>query len=253
MELSETDAGAEHPLGVGQEAVLRLPENRTTGYRWQLSAPDGVEVEDAGYEPAPSGVPGAPGTRTFRLRPAVPGPTGRRRPAAELGVLRPRRRRTPVLPADDGLSAPAGDDVRVVDVAPRATAVVAATTTWPDFPTVWGSLLDEVWAWLGAGGITGGCRNIMLYLDDAPSVEVGVLLEFPPAVRAARRVRATRGPGGDDRSPWILRGAPDAHEAVLGWCAGADCGPPVCAGRSTGRTRRPGPQWTEVSCLLPPS
>ena len=73
MELGETDAGVEHALGVGQEAVLRLPENRTTGYRWQLSAPDGIAVEDAGYEPAPSGAPGAAGTRTFRLRPTVAG------------------------------------------------------------------------------------------------------------------------------------------------------------------------------------
>jgi inhibitor of cysteine peptidase len=73
LELTEADAGGEHALGVGQEVVLRLPENRTTGYRWQLSAPDGVAVEDAGYEPAPSGAPGAPGTRTFRLRPTVAG------------------------------------------------------------------------------------------------------------------------------------------------------------------------------------
>jgi predicted secreted protein len=73
VELGESDAGGQHDLGVGQEVVLRLPENRTTGYRWQLSAPDGVAVEDAGYQPAPSGAPGAPGARTFRLRPTVAG------------------------------------------------------------------------------------------------------------------------------------------------------------------------------------
>jgi inhibitor of cysteine peptidase len=73
VELTEADAGGEHALGVGQEAVLRLPENRTTGYRWQVSAPDGVQVEDGGFEPAPSGAPGAGGTRTFRLRATVAG------------------------------------------------------------------------------------------------------------------------------------------------------------------------------------
>lgn len=73
MELTRSDAGTEHPLGVGQEAVLRLPENRTTGYRWEVSAPGGVHVEDGGFEPAPSGAPGAGGTRTFRLRPIAPG------------------------------------------------------------------------------------------------------------------------------------------------------------------------------------
>jgi hypothetical protein len=30
------------------------------------------------------------------------------------------------------------------------TAVVAASTTWQDFPTVWKPLLDEVWACLRA-------------------------------------------------------------------------------------------------------
>jgi inhibitor of cysteine peptidase len=73
VELTEADAGGEHALGVGQEVVLRLPENRTTGYRWQVSAPDDVQVEDGGFEPAPSGAPGAAGTRTFRLRPTAAG------------------------------------------------------------------------------------------------------------------------------------------------------------------------------------
>jgi predicted secreted protein len=73
VELTEADAGGEHALGVGQEVVLRLAENRTTGYRWQLLAPDGVQVGDGGYEPSPSGSPGAGGVRTFRLRPTAPG------------------------------------------------------------------------------------------------------------------------------------------------------------------------------------
>jgi inhibitor of cysteine peptidase len=73
VELTEADAGGEHALGVGQEVVLRLPENRTTGYRWQLSVPDGVAVTDDGYDAAPSGAPGAAGTRTFRLRATAAG------------------------------------------------------------------------------------------------------------------------------------------------------------------------------------
>jgi hypothetical protein len=44
--------------------------------------------------------------------------------------------------------------VTVTDVAARPTAVVAATTTWPEFPALWKELLDEVWACLRAGGIT---------------------------------------------------------------------------------------------------
>jgi effector-binding domain-containing protein len=73
--------------------------------------------------------------------------------------------------------------VHVVDAAPRATAVVALTTTWEEFPAVWASLLDEVYAVVrprpelapepGPGPVW---RNVMLYKDDAPSVEVGVLV-----------------------------------------------------------------------------
>jgi effector-binding domain-containing protein len=64
--------------------------------------------------------------------------------------------------------------VTVIDVAARPTAVVAATTTWQEFPTLWKELLDEVRTCLRAGGIRRGYRNVMLYRDDVPHVEVGV-------------------------------------------------------------------------------
>ena len=50
-------------------------------------------------------------------------------------------------------------EVTVTDVAARPTAVVAAATTWQEFPSLWGKLLDEVWACLRAGGITGGAAT----------------------------------------------------------------------------------------------
>jgi len=52
--------------------------------------------------------------------------------------------------------------VTVMDIAARPTAVVSATTTWQEFPTLWRELSAEVWACLHAGGIYRGCRNIML-------------------------------------------------------------------------------------------
>jgi hypothetical protein len=69
--------------------------------------------------------------------------------------------------------------VRLTEAEARPTAVVAAATTWPDFPALWGRLLGEVWDCLRASGINRGCRNIMLYLDSVPNVEVGVLLDRP--------------------------------------------------------------------------
>jgi len=68
------------------------------------------------------------------------------------------------------------------------TAVVAASTNWPEYPTLWRTLLDEVWACLHAAGITRGCPNVMLYLDDDPHVEVGVVLPAPPPPLTGRVV-----------------------------------------------------------------
>ena len=113
--------------------------------------------------------------------------------------------------------------VTVTEAEARPTAVVAAATTWPEFPALWKQLLDEVWACLRAGGIHSGCRNIMLYLDDVPHVEVGVLLDQPcpltgrvvASALPAGRVAFTRHYG-----PYSGLGA--AYQAVQDWCAAQD-------------------------------
>ena len=143
-------------------------------------------------------------------------------------------------------------DVRVVDLLPRPTAVVPARTTWPELPSVWGDLLGQVWACLRSSGITRGCPNVMLYLDDEPSIEVGVLLGRPceltgnvvasslPSGRAATTVH--RG---------SYAGLGGAHDAVVAWCH--------VQGLRTSRTRwevygphddDPAALWTEVYWLL---
>jgi effector-binding domain-containing protein len=112
-------------------------------------------------------------------------------------------------------------DVTATDVAARPTAVVAATTTWQEFPTLWRTLLDEVWGCLRASGIERGCRNVMLYRDDRPrvDVEVGVELLRPctltgrvvPSVLPAGQVAMTVHYG-----PYA--GLAAAHQAVHDWC-----------------------------------
>ena len=60
---------------------------------------------------------------------------------------------------------------------PSPTAVVPATTTWTEFPRLWGDLLGQVWTFLrGAApaGLWTDGHNVMLYQDDVPHVEVGV-------------------------------------------------------------------------------
>lgn len=65
----------------------------------------------------------------------------------------------------------------------RPTAVVAQTTTWKEFPNVWGPLLDQVYRFvrtrtdLATGDGAEQWQNVMLYKDDRPDVEVGILVK----------------------------------------------------------------------------
>ena len=143
-------------------------------------------------------------------------------------------------------------EVVIVDVVARPTAIVAATTTWREFPTVWRELSGEVWACLRAGGITRGCPNVMLYLDDVPHVEVGVELRQPCALTG--RVVASSLPGGrvamtTHRGDYA--GLGKAHQAVIDSCAAH--GHPLAGPRWEvygPHSDDPAEVWTEVSYLL---
>jgi inhibitor of cysteine peptidase len=66
IELNEAGAGRTVTMAVGQRIRITLPENRTTGYRWQVggdcSGILGVEDDEA---KAGSGQPGAGGERVW--------------------------------------------------------------------------------------------------------------------------------------------------------------------------------------------
>ena len=83
MELTEADAGTERAVPIGEELVVRLDENRTTGFRWRIAdLPAGVALVDEGYESPTPGRPGQAGKRCFRLRATE---AGEHRLAATLG------------------------------------------------------------------------------------------------------------------------------------------------------------------------
>jgi effector-binding domain-containing protein len=109
--------------------------------------------------------------------------------------------------------------VTVTDVVARPTVVVPSTTTWREFPTLWRDLLDEVWVGLRSSGIDQGCRNVMLYWDNVPHVEVGVELHEPCPLTG--RVVASALPAGQVAMT-VHRGSYRdlalAHQAVLDWC-----------------------------------
>ena len=142
--------------------------------------------------------------------------------------------------------------VTVTDAKARPTAVVAAATTWPEFPALWKPLLDQVWACLRAGGIHSGCRNIMLYLDDVPHVEVGVLLNQPCPLTG--RVVASALPAGRvafTRHYGPYSGLAAAYQAVLDWCAAQGLRPAGPRWEIYGpHDDDPAKVWTEVHYLL---
>jgi effector-binding domain-containing protein len=111
--------------------------------------------------------------------------------------------------------------VRFVRLDPRPTAVIAQTTTWAAFPSLWGQLLGEVYAFVrgrpelatGSGGEL--WQNVMLYKDQRPDVEIGVLVRavFEPE----GRVIGSELPGGEvataiHRGDYALLG--DTHDAM---------------------------------------
>jgi effector-binding domain-containing protein len=112
-------------------------------------------------------------------------------------------------------------NVRIVTTEPTPTAVVAETTSWEEFPRVWRELLAEVWAFLRDSDLTTG-RNVMLYRDDSPRVEVGaeVSSSFVPSGRVVPSSlpagRAAAAVARGEPSPARLAGA---HTAVRDWCA----------------------------------
>jgi effector-binding domain-containing protein len=110
--------------------------------------------------------------------------------------------------------------VSIVATSPTPTAVIRETTTWERFPTLWAELLDEVWTYVRGADVQAG-RNVMLYLDDVPTVEVGV--EVDGAVAPSGRIVASVLPEGRAATT-VARGAPSregiaaAQAAVANWC-----------------------------------
>jgi effector-binding domain-containing protein len=122
-------------------------------------------------------------------------------------------------------------DVFQLTVEARPTAVIAETTSWAGFPGLWPRLLDEVWSAVRPrrDEIRPG-RNVMLYKDDVPSVEVGV--EIAGHFAAVGRIVASALPAGrvamtTHQGSWDVG---PAHQAVIDECDRLDL-------------ERVGPRW----------
>jgi effector-binding domain-containing protein len=120
----------------------------------------------------------------------------------------------------------AAEGVRFATVEARPTAVVAETTTWTEFPKIWGQLLGEVYEFvrprpeLATGAGDERWQNVMLYKDQRPDVEVGVLVSGP--FQGVGRVIPSALPAGEvatatHRGDYAKLG--DTHNAVREYAA----------------------------------
>jgi effector-binding domain-containing protein len=105
------------------------------------------------------------------------------------------------------------------------TAVVKADTTWREFPSLWRTLLDEVWAFLRATpGLRTEGHNVMLYRRKGPGVEVAVEVgvQVTKSFEATGRVVPSTLPAAEVAMT-VHTGTPaeigTAHAAVLSWCS----------------------------------
>ena len=110
-------------------------------------------------------------------------------------------------------------NVSQLTVHAQPTAVIAETTSWEGYPELWPRLLDEVWSAVRPrrSEIVPG-RNVMLYKDDVPNVEVGVEVagSFAPRGRIiASALPAGRVAMSTHRGNWDVG---PAHRAVIDEC-----------------------------------
>jgi effector-binding domain-containing protein len=109
--------------------------------------------------------------------------------------------------------------VREIETPGRPIAVVAEATTWELFPTLWPRLLETVWAAVRSEDEITPNRNVMLYKDDIPNVEVGVEVAEP--IPALGRVVASTLPAGRAAMTAHHGSYADlglAHRAIVDWC-----------------------------------
>jgi inhibitor of cysteine peptidase len=68
--VSEPDHGRLIEVAPDSRIAVRLLENPSTGYRWELEPPEGtvLKLETDTYQPPATSVPGAGGIRVFEFR-----------------------------------------------------------------------------------------------------------------------------------------------------------------------------------------
>lgn len=73
--LTQADKGKSVTVHTGDQIVITLQENPTTGYRWAIDQTDAtvLTAQNPSFSPTPGGAIGAGGTRTFTFTAKTPG------------------------------------------------------------------------------------------------------------------------------------------------------------------------------------
>jgi inhibitor of cysteine peptidase len=74
MELRQTDSGGRRAARVGEEVSVALPENPTTGYRWEPEIDTSALEQTGDHYEGPAEPRGAAGTRRLTFKVLRPGP-----------------------------------------------------------------------------------------------------------------------------------------------------------------------------------
>jgi inhibitor of cysteine peptidase len=69
----ESDGGGIYTIPLDTEFTLRLAENPTTGFSWNISLTEGLVLIDTSYEPNSTAVLGSGGIRTWHMQAVMPG------------------------------------------------------------------------------------------------------------------------------------------------------------------------------------
>ena len=110
-------------------------------------------------------------------------------------------------------------DVREVETPGQPTAVAVRATTWEAYPALWPQLLETVWAAVRSNDEITPNRNVMLYNDDVPNVEVGVEVGAPFPAQGevvSSTLPAGRAAATTHRGRYEELGS--AHRAIIEWC-----------------------------------
>src|SRR5688572_11060570 len=117
-------------------------------------------------------------------------------------------------------------EVLISEALPRPIAAVRTSVKLADLSVQIGSILGEVWAFLGANKVRSTGHNVALYLSSTGSgaditLDAWFGVEVHETIPASERVAAISTPAGRVASTvhWgNYAGIPEAHSAVREWC-----------------------------------